>query len=67
MNNGINRMLVIITLIMLAIIGGVWCAVSTDWPTVTVECNEDEDEDCEPSVKTGSRGHSRGYSHGGKY
>jgi len=49
---------IFVVIVALAILGAVWAAVSSD-------CNLENDDS--PNVRSGSRGHSRSYSHGGKY
>lgn len=52
---------------VLVTIGAIWGAASCDWQLPAVECDEEESEDCDPHVRSGSRGHGRSYSHGGKW
>jgi len=52
-------MKVFIVVFILFAVGAVWGGVSCDW-----EADDDEDS---YSVRSGSRGHGRSYSHGGKY
>jgi hypothetical protein len=56
-----------VAVFILAAAGAVWGAASCDWKLPEVQCDEEEDDDCDTSVRTGSSGHSRSYSHGGKY
>ena len=65
-----NRTLiaVFVAFIALFVLGAIWCGVSIDWDAVAdaAECQEHE-ENCDTSVRSGSKGHGRGYYHGGKY
>lgn len=59
-----------VVLFVLFTMGLIWGAASCDWKLPAgrySDCDEEDEDDCEPHVRTGSRGHKRSYSHGGKY